>query len=254
MLFLRQGLSLSHFMGEEVEAQGQLESGELPNSTVCSHPWTPIGGCISLKERFSWGYLHEVKNHPEAHITLKQLKTPGVSVLGGMLHGPAVLCHQNLQSLLHLGLMSSAPNRLMTNCSQGNYSAWETCPRSPAQGNSRAGDISGKNKKDRVRLPALGNGMVCAGNGAWGMENSILLRQFHFLNLKNTEKHKIKHRNYPVSSFKIMPSKVISRGAHCGGFDTPPFWIWPLLLLMHIYCFHEWKHVIHFSLQPAYVT
>lgn len=105
------------------------------------------------------------------YVPLRQLETLGVSLPGGWLRGQAVLCHQGLESLLHLGFASSAPDLLMTHCSQGNYSARETCPRGPAQGNSRAGEDAGNNKKDRVRLPALGNGMVCASNGECGMGN-----------------------------------------------------------------------------------
>lgn len=74
--------------------------------------------------------------YPEAHISPKQLETPGVSLVGGLLPGQGVLSHQGPESLLHLGSVSSAPDLLMTHCSQGNYSARETCPRGSAQGNS----------------------------------------------------------------------------------------------------------------------
>ena len=80
----------------------------------------------------------------------------------------------------------------MTHCSLRNYSAQETCPRGPAQGNSRAGENAGNNKKDRVRLPVLGNGMVCHGHGAWGMENFILFMQLFFQTSKILKNTKVK--------------------------------------------------------------
>lgn len=73
--------------------------------------------------------------YSEAHIPPRQLETPGVSLAGGLLPGLGVLSHQGPESLLHLGSVSSAPDLLMTHCSQGNYSARETCPRGSAQGN-----------------------------------------------------------------------------------------------------------------------
>lgn len=129
-----------------------------------------MGGCNFERAVFLVSFL-EVKIHPEAKVL--QLETPGVSLPGDLLCSQAVPSHQGLESLLRQGPMSSAPDLLMTHCSLGNYSAQETCPRGLAQRNSRAGENAGNNKKNRVRLPALGNGMVCCGHGAWGMENFI---------------------------------------------------------------------------------
>lgn len=174
-----------------------------------------MGGCSCERAVFLVSFF-EGKIHPEAQVLLRQLKTPGVSLPGDLPCGWAVLSHQGLESLLRPGLMSPAPDLLMAHCSLRNYSAQETCPRDPAQGNSRAGENAGNNKKDRVRLPVLGNGMVCHGHGAWGMENFILFMQVFPQTSKNTEKHKSK--NYPQSQrLKLCLPMPLPRNDHDHG-------------------------------------
>ena len=153
---------------------------------------------------------------------------------------------------MHLGLVSSVPDLLMTRRSLGNYRVQEVCPQGPAWGNSRAGENVGNNKKDRVRPPAL---------GVWGMRHGGWRNLFYsysvFSHFKNTEKGKIKSKNHPPSHHLMLclPTHSPEVTTIIGGFDSSPSELGlPLLLHTHTHNFHEWSQVLHMGLQLASVT
>lgn len=115
--------------------------------------------------------------------------------------------------MLHLGFVSSAPDLLMTHRSQGNYSARETCPRGPAQGNSRAGEDAGNNKKDRVGLPALVMEWCVLGTEHGGWRVSFYLYRLLLSNFKNTPNPQIKGKNHlPCHHLKLcLPEPLPER-------------------------------------------